>query len=70
MLLAADPTKGYDECSHAKAVEFFHDFFYTQMGMPSSYDRESGMRPSREHPDFGTMDEWQACAKEVLPSAD
>lgn len=68
MLIAADPTKG--PVDRDTAVEFFHDLFYKNLHMASSYDRRSGIRPTAENPEFGTMDEFGACNKEVLPAAD
>lgn len=68
MFLKANPLDG--DSSREMACEFFDDFFYEKMKMPSSYDRDSGMRPTRENPDFGTMDREDAISKEVLPAQD
>lgn len=68
MLIAADPTKG--AVDRETAVDFFEHLFYDLLGMPSSYDKKSGMRPTPENPDFGTMERRDACSKEVLPAAD
>ena len=46
------------DVTREKACELFEDFFYEKMGMPSSYDIESG----------GNLSRKQAIDKEVLPA--
>lgn len=66
LVIQCDARKG--DCSRDMAHEFFDDLFYNVLHMPSSYDMNSGMQPTRENPDFGTMPRDVAISKEILPA--
>lgn len=66
LVIQCDARKG--DCSRDMAHEFFDDLFYNVLRMPSSYDMNSGMRPTAENPEFGTMPRDVAISREILPA--
>ena len=71
LFIACDPLAG--DCSRDMAHEFFDEFFYDVLGMPSTYDRNSGARPIPGQPEtaeFGRYDRNMAIHREILPAID